>query len=114
MRKEVEGKKSRIKLNQEKKRFHYDEFGEITDKLAKMMNLLPDLEEIKKNDPQLFKILNDNVSIPAKPEPALELMNEIEKIYNEEYKFADPKNITFAEKAKLFHERFNIKTNFIK
>jgi hypothetical protein len=117
MRTEIDEIKARIRLNL-KQQFPYGSIAQITDKLAKMMNLLPDLDEMKKNDPQLFKMFYENVSIPAhwnfeaNPEPALELMNEIEQIYNEEYEFADVKHITFAEKAKLFHEKFNFKTNF--
>jgi hypothetical protein len=118
MRKEVAEVKANILKKQGiKPQFAYGYFAEMPDKIAREMNLLPDFDELQRQDPELYRKFYDNLAIAAHwnfkedPELAMRLMNEIDDIYNAEYEFADESKITFADKVKLFNQKFKYKTD---
>ncbi len=114
--KEVHEIRERINLNR-KEQFPYGLFIEICDRLANKMNLLPDFEELRQKDPQIYKLFWSNLSISAhwiykqNPQLVIDLMNEIDELFVKEYEL-ESDVLSASEKAKKLNQFFKYQTNF--
>ena len=112
MRKEIEEIKQRIVLKR-KEQFPYGSHPEICDTLAREMNLLPDLDELKRTEPNLYKMFWNNVSVSANwlykenRELCVSVMKNVDLLYNQEYDFGkSASQMTSAEIVDQFKKHF--------
>jgi dimethylaniline monooxygenase (N-oxide forming) len=119
MRDDIEKMRQKITSNSIRLKSPYGNPVEISENLAQMMNLKPDLESIKQSDPNMFRLFWENLLMTVhyffdeNKQIALELMNQVDEIYNREYVIdKEESEIRFSDILEKFNEVYKLQNNY--
>ena len=97
-------------------------YNELIDKLAAEVDALPDFDELKQNDPDLYRMLWKNGTIVShfcykeKPELCIDIMKEVDEIIQKKYVFEEHEldDRSTALLAQKFSRNFRIPLHLFK
>ena len=123
MRREIEKLKEAINSKDQRiKQFSYGGSGDICSRLLKEISQdqLPDLEHLKKSDPNVYDLFKKKIYFPANcfysqnSNCAEQLAREIAEMWAVDYEFENVigRELTSLEIAKKFNEKFKFQNNY--
>lgn len=112
MLKEIEKLSKRRQLSSTRLQYPYGSQVDLVDEIARQIGILPDFEQMKNEDPELYRKLWFNTSVPyhfrLDLQQARDDINELDRLKGEIYAFDDDDEqaeISIAELAKKFQEK---------
>jgi dimethylaniline monooxygenase (N-oxide forming) len=107
---EIEKQRAKMMSNKRRAQFPYGTYVELCEKLGKEMDLVPDFEAMKANDPQLYDMFwNDSAFsahylYKANKSYASDMMREVHEMTNRVYELNDEADLKFPGALKKFSE----------
>jgi dimethylaniline monooxygenase (N-oxide forming) len=117
-RSEIEKQKSKIKSNKRRAQFPYGTYVEVCDTLAKEMNLVPDLERMKVEEPQLYdlfwnaSLLSAHYLYGQNKRYTVDLMREVQEMTSREYDYQSENDLKFSNVLQKFKNSYNFQNRF--
>jgi dimethylaniline monooxygenase (N-oxide forming) len=109
---EFEKQKSKIKSNKRRAQFPYGTYVEICDTLANEMNLVPDFDEMKTKNPQLYDLFWNGSLFSAhyffnyNKQYTIDLMREVHELTSREYDYEKESDLKFFKVLEKFKENY--------